>query len=249
MPELDEDHATLFLRLAAPLQSWGTTARFGERGTEVFPTRSGVIGMIASAQGRLRGSDLSDMSFLGVTVRADQPGVMLTDFQTIGGGHPRALTVATVDGKAGGSVIVSRRTYLQDATFVVAITGAADLVQDVATALRAPRWPGFLGRRSCPPTEPLVLGVVVNAKPDLLEQLSVLRRPAKGSSTERVRLAADAEMSSSATSVHDDPVCFDGDRSRWRTRNVAYQTITVPSRRCVGTGIEGAITLYEELNR
>ena len=41
--------ATLLLRLAAPLQSWGSGSKFNIRSTEREPTKSGVIGMIAAA--------------------------------------------------------------------------------------------------------------------------------------------------------------------------------------------------------
>ena len=39
----------LLLRLAGPLQSWGERSHFNERDTARFPTRSGVIGMLAAA--------------------------------------------------------------------------------------------------------------------------------------------------------------------------------------------------------
>ena len=39
------------LRLAGPLQSWGSGSRFVRRTTETAPTKSGVLGLIAAAQG------------------------------------------------------------------------------------------------------------------------------------------------------------------------------------------------------
>jgi len=42
---------TVFVRLEGPLQSWGTRARWGERDTELEPTKSGVIGLVACALG------------------------------------------------------------------------------------------------------------------------------------------------------------------------------------------------------
>ena len=41
--------ATLLLRLAAPLQAWGSGSKFNIRLTEREPTKSGVVGMIAAA--------------------------------------------------------------------------------------------------------------------------------------------------------------------------------------------------------
>ena len=42
-------HLALYLR--APLQSWGASSKFGDRGTIDAPTRSGLLGMIAAACG------------------------------------------------------------------------------------------------------------------------------------------------------------------------------------------------------
>ena len=38
----------LLLRLAAPLQSWGVESKFDTRRTLGYPTKSGVIGLVAS---------------------------------------------------------------------------------------------------------------------------------------------------------------------------------------------------------
>ena len=46
--------ATLLLRLAAPLQSWGADSKFETRKTNREPTKSGVIGLLAAALGLRR---------------------------------------------------------------------------------------------------------------------------------------------------------------------------------------------------
>ena len=46
--------STLLLRLAAPMQSWGISSKFDRRTTNMEPTRSGVIGMLAAAMGLSR---------------------------------------------------------------------------------------------------------------------------------------------------------------------------------------------------
>ena len=45
--------ATLLLRLAAPLQSWGSDSKFETRKTDREPTKSGVVGLLAAALGLL----------------------------------------------------------------------------------------------------------------------------------------------------------------------------------------------------
>ena len=42
---------TLLLRLGAPLQSWGSESMYDRRETDMMPTKSGVIGMLAAALG------------------------------------------------------------------------------------------------------------------------------------------------------------------------------------------------------
>lgn len=43
--------STLLLRLAGPLQAWGTESKFETRRTEREPTRSGVVGLLMAALG------------------------------------------------------------------------------------------------------------------------------------------------------------------------------------------------------
>ena len=53
--------AVLLLRFDAPLQSWGVTEKLKDHHTDLVPSKSGVIGMIASAEGRKRDEDISDL--------------------------------------------------------------------------------------------------------------------------------------------------------------------------------------------
>ncbi len=87
------------LRLAGPMQSWGEHSMFGERDTLPYPSRSGLIGMFAAAQGVRRGDPLDRYKELKFTVRVDRPGVRLVDFHTIGGGLPKERTVPTAAGE------------------------------------------------------------------------------------------------------------------------------------------------------
>ena len=67
--------ATLLLRLAAPLQAWGSGSKFNIRSTEREPTKSGVIGMIAAAMGIQRNDDphkLDPLNALRFGVRVER---------------------------------------------------------------------------------------------------------------------------------------------------------------------------------
>jgi CRISPR system Cascade subunit CasD len=148
----------MVLRLAGPLQSWGERSPFpAERDTAPFPTRSGMIGMFAAAEGLSRDQDLSRYEPLEFTVRVDRPGVPLVDYHTVGGGEPDEFTAATSGGKHKGAAVITRRTYLADAVFVVGVRGPDRDIDRIAGALHQPYWNPYLGRRSCPPDEPFVL--------------------------------------------------------------------------------------------
>jgi CRISPR system Cascade subunit CasD len=144
----------LVLRLAAPLQSWGSSSRFKKLTTEREPTKSGVVGLLAAALGRERGADLEDLVSLRFGVRIDQPGELLRDFHT----------AHSLDGK---QAFISYRHYLCDAVFVVGLESDDEgLLDSIQAALQHPRFPLYLGRRACPPAGQVVLG----CKPMPLEQ-------------------------------------------------------------------------------
>ncbi|MDO4244096.1 MAG: type I-E CRISPR-associated protein Cas5/CasD [Actinomyces sp.] len=137
----------LLLRLAGPMQSWGVKSRFTVRATELAPTKSGVIGMLAAAVGRRRTDPIEDLLSLRFGVRKDQPGTVVRDFHT----------ARSLDGKV--SMPLSHRYHLADAVFLAGIEGDRGLLEGLDEALRRPAFPLYLGRRSCPPSLPVSLGL------------------------------------------------------------------------------------------
>lgn len=150
---------TLLLRLAAPLQSWGSNSKFEIRTTEKMPTKSGVVGMLAAALGLGRDADLSDLNALIFGVRADREGEDITDFHTA---------------RSEKSSYVTYRHYLSDAVFLVGLEGDEKTLGELEVALKNPRFPLFLGRRACPPTLPIVIGIRDLPLKAALEQQAVL---------------------------------------------------------------------------
>ncbi|MFD7287907.1 type I-E CRISPR-associated protein Cas5/CasD [Streptomyces sp. NPDC059863] len=137
--------SVLLLRLAGPLQAWGSAARFTRRTTENAPTKSGVLGLLAAAQGRARDADLADLSALTFGVRIDQPGSRLRDFQTA---H---------HADSGKAMPLSERFYLADAVFVAGVEGTPRFLNALYEALLDPVFLPYLGRRSCPPSRPITM--------------------------------------------------------------------------------------------
>ncbi|MFD9097851.1 type I-E CRISPR-associated protein Cas5/CasD [Streptomyces collinus] len=94
-PRAGREVATLLIRLAGPLQAWGTSGAFERRATHMRPTKSAVIGLIAAALGYDREDPLGPLAELRYGVRADRPGTPYRDFHVVGGGpyplRPRDL--------------------------------------------------------------------------------------------------------------------------------------------------------------
>lgn len=152
--------STLLLRLAAPLQAWGTESKFESRRTQREPSKSGVIGMLAAALGLRRDADLSELSALRFGVRVDREGEVIKDFHTAQAVKSEKKAKKEKDEEPEIIGYVTSRYYLSDAVFLVGLESEDDaFLEKLEAALRTPCFPLFLGRRSCPPTLPLVLGL------------------------------------------------------------------------------------------
>ncbi|MGC9075596.1 MAG: type I-E CRISPR-associated protein Cas5/CasD [Candidatus Bipolaricaulaceae bacterium] len=166
--------ATLLLRLQGPLQSWGTRSRFDYRDTWPYPTKSGVVGLLAAALGRDRREDVSDLAALRMGVRVDRKGVLKVDYQTAQNVLPANLE--------GHRDVQSWRYFLSDAAFLVGLEGDGGLLRELHNALKNPRFPLYLGRKGYVPSPPPYL-------PDGLVEVSLeeaLRRyPYLGSGAPR----------------------------------------------------------------
>lgn len=152
----------LFLRLEGPLQAWGDNSKFVVRRTMEAPTKSGVIGLICCAMGLSRQAArerLPQLNKLAMGVRIDRPGVRWWDYHTVGARYGLMSAEGKVKRTASTGEIetlVSRREYLCDASFLVALQGEARLISKLARAVEEPEWTLYLGRKSCPPSRPLL---------------------------------------------------------------------------------------------
>ena len=203
---------TLLLRLAAPLQSWGEDSKFETRRTRREPTKSGVIGLLAAALGRRRDEPLDDLRSLRFAVRVDQEGELLRDFHTA---------------RNEKTAYVTERYYLADAVFLAGLESEdEEFLRKLDDALRAPAFPLFLGRRSCPPTPPLSLGVTpeplveaLTAAPRQISEWMKWKRRFDDTDEAPMRAVFDAAPGAcSAARLKDMPVSFSPERRRYEYR-------------------------------
>ncbi|MFJ4905256.1 type I-E CRISPR-associated protein Cas5/CasD [Streptomyces sp. NPDC093249] len=271
------------LQVGGPLQSWGEHSSFNDRDTVAHPTRSGLIGLIASALGIPRHEATSgdgpptlfeSLGHLRFTVRHDRPGTRLRDFHTVGGGLPTHRTVPTAKGGrrgTGQATIVSDRHYLADAVFSVAVTAPSapdpdHLLHQCASALAAPHWPPYLGRRSCPPGTVFLLAARRDDPAADLRTNFPLARPRPTGHAVRVRFTSDTPFDETTsgetlsgettsgetlsgdtagavpsardavTSLNDDPVRFTPQNRAYRTRPSYTTSHSLPAGLCAGYG-------------
>ena len=144
--------SVLLLRLAGPMQSWGTRSRFSNRDTGLEPSRSGVVGLLCAAMGIPRDDDEKLKSFgtdkLKLAVRVDREGRLMRDYHT-------AQEVLRASGKTTQDTVLSERFYLADADFLVGLEGERAFLDELAGALRSPVWQLCLGRKSFVPSLPI----------------------------------------------------------------------------------------------
>ncbi len=142
---------TLLVQLYGPMQSWRLGPRLERRPTQPLPTKSGVVGLLAAALGRPRGSRIEDLAALRMGVRVDRPGVLETDYQVV-------RNVVQAKGR-GLKNAQTWRGYLADAAFLVGLEGERRLLEELARALKTPQFVPYLGQKGFLPAAPLYRGL------------------------------------------------------------------------------------------
>ena len=148
--------------LKGPLQSWGTE-RIGNGDyfpTDIRPTKSGIIGLIACVMGFKRGdpkiSELYDA--LNVYVRSHDNDGIITDFHIINVSDKRPMYLANGKKASGAQAnsIITKRSYIQSGAFDIILDGEQSLLSNISEAFRNPFWIPYLGRKSCAASEPIL---------------------------------------------------------------------------------------------
>jgi CRISPR system Cascade subunit CasD len=149
--------SVLLLRLAGPMQSWGTQSRFSHRDTGLEPSKSGVVGLLSAALGWPRDQEEFDIGGrrfrleafargLLMTVRVDRPGRLMRDYHT-------------AQNLPSQEAVPSERYFLADADFLVGLEGERSILERLDAALHKPVWVLSLGRKSFVPSLPISEGI------------------------------------------------------------------------------------------
>ena len=230
---------TLLLWLEAPLQSWGFDSRFGRRDSLDFPTRSGVLGLLCCAMGaggeqrewlELMASPTQTVLAFGLSKEGKEGArkalprqPLLRDFHMVGSGYDdqdiwqSLLIPKTSEGKkaVGGGTKMTYRYYLQDMAFAVLLTVPEAEAQVIATALQAPVWDLYLGRKNCVPTDFIYRGLFADEQQARQAALEL------ATAKERLELfqVLEGEHEGEVLTLNDVPLQF-GEHKKYRDRRV-----------------------------
>lgn len=219
--------SVLVLVLDGVLQSWGTTTIGHARTTNTYPTKSAIVGMIANALGREREDDIQDIAEISYAVRVDSPGDLQRDYHLV--------SILTQPSKGDRVGRITERFYLADAVFTIAISHHnPSFLQDISNALNKPSRALFLGRKSCPPSRPVVYG---NVEGDIDNALNNIAWQANQASQDAytyqyVTLDVFKEPSSeyegmNADVLLDEPLSFNHRARRYASRGIFRDKVTL----------------------
>lgn len=148
----------LILKLEGPMQAWGGHTFEDRRPSELFPTRSGLLGLLAACLGYRR-TDVDKQQALASSilfaVQLDSQQIKMVDYHTVKDARKEC------QGLKSNETIQTWREYLQDAQYSVAIWStdcALISLGELVSAINKPVFTPFLGRRSCPLSRPLYAG-------------------------------------------------------------------------------------------
>ncbi|MBW1897396.1 MAG: type I-E CRISPR-associated protein Cas5/CasD, partial [Deltaproteobacteria bacterium] len=161
---MSSDKSFLALRLEGPLQSWGFDSQYNRRNTGLMPTKSAIAGMCCAALGLPRGGDkekvfLASFGMVRMTaiaiprsgVKKELPVRRLQDYHTV-------QNTKRASGTINKNCVLTHRQYLTDSAFGVLLNGDEVVLGEIATALADPKWGIWLGRKTCIPSAPVLVG-------------------------------------------------------------------------------------------
>jgi CRISPR system Cascade subunit CasD len=161
--------AFLVFQLQAALASWGDVAVGEFRGSRNQPGASALVGLLGAALGVRRDDEAAHAALRDgyrFAVGTVSSGQLLRDYHTaqvpgrtsLKGRPHRTRRDELSMPRHELNTILSTRDYRQNAAWAVAVQvlpGAPHSLQELAAALRAPRFVLYLGRKCCPPAAPL----------------------------------------------------------------------------------------------
>lgn len=159
----------LIFTLCAPMGAFGGYAGHERRGSDSMPRRSAVLGLIGAALGieRTDKEAQADLRRYRVAVQSLTRNIPLRDYHTVQTvprkiKRPSSRRIAIETVGRGIETTITVRDYRTDVAIAVAIWAeeAAWSLAHLASALRAPEFVLYAGRKSCPLSAPLAPSII-----------------------------------------------------------------------------------------
>jgi len=156
----------LLFDLAGPLASFGSVAPGQVRDTELLPSRSAILGLLAASLGIER-VDSEQQQALSDSVtfaaRANANATLQRDYHTAQAPKQPALKGRPCRTRRDElrvpkddlNTVLSDRYYFADYAAVIGISASLEVLHRLEEALKRPKFTLFLGRKSCPLAWPL----------------------------------------------------------------------------------------------
>ncbi len=217
---MSTDKGFLVLRLEGPLQSWGFDSQYNRRNTGLMPTKSAIAGMCCAALGLQRGCDkeaqfLAKFNMLRMmavaipkqSTKKELSVRRLQDYHTV-------QNTRRASGAINTDCVLTHRQYVTDASFGILLEGDPNVLYEIVNALADPKWGIWLGRKTCIPSAPVLIGLQLN-RVDAL-RLLIGEKPIEAfTRQEEVENFAEGR-----DSLPDSPVSFATDRRSFSPRRV-----------------------------
>lgn len=207
----------IIFRLIAPMGSFGGVAGHEWRGSNRWPARSAILGLIGAALGVCR-DDVEGQQSLrkwscAISVLSDShPFQDFHTIQTVPSANikrPTTRRVALSALKKSDNATLTRREYHTDCAFGIALWDGEN-THEVAHALNFPYFIPYLGRKSCPLAAPMKARVIEADTPqDALKQVTL--PPWMDQNTARTIISDKPLPNAWLETFWDDPI----DRTLW----------------------------------
>lgn len=219
------------------LQSWGCNESMtSRRQTLRFPTKSGIIGMFASALGLERdmsnadkiGIGLNDLRSLEFGVRIDDDGTIGRDYRTM---HEYDYNVDMKTGLIHGRKFsrkpseISERNFIMDAVFIVAVRGTDEIMNRIHDSLNNPHYALYYGRKEFPASFDMLMNIKMDNFLDVPIMTAFENEPSHSRSNIKRSLRVIIDDNTSNDYIMDDPVSFDMNDRKYNRRYVRFDTV------------------------
>lgn len=220
----------LVFTLSATIGAMGDLAGHERRGSQLWPGRSAVTGLLGAALGLRREDDFSDLDALGLAVAPFVTGVehVFRDYHTVEtvpsakarrpNSRPEALRIAGRD----TNTTITLRDYRTGSLFGVALWGGE--LEPLRAALVEPVFTLYFGRKSCPLSAPVAPRIVTADSPE--DALAYVQLPRWRAGAVAVHLMTDAQDGDTHVETRHDQAL---DRSKWHfaARRVAHRPVDI----------------------